>query len=169
MATGSSRVAGTAAASPPLNNTGRPSDYHAWHGIWAPWHYYNNIQTKRFSRLTILTLYLFFLLGTQMWGNWCSACKRAAPLVNSSGKPAVGLLLDAWSQYIIFSKVLDDSRAWWVQRERHRQTITVSTKRKPAIIFCAILLLCGDEIINLRHNVDQNTTFVGLKSVSIGV
>lgn len=77
MAAGSSRVAGTAAALSPLNYTGRPPDCHIRHDTWVPWRYYINIQTKKFSHQIIVALYLFFLLGTQTWGSWRSACKRA--------------------------------------------------------------------------------------------
>lgn len=110
MAAGSSRVAGAAAASSPLNYIGRSPDCHIRHETWAPWRYYINIQTKKISRQIIF-----------------SACK----LANTS------------------SNVLDDSRAWWVHRERHgHSTIPASTKWGPAIVFCTILLLCGDVQLN---------------------
>lgn len=153
MATGSSRLTGTAAVTLSLKRTGSPSDYHKRHGTWAPWRYYSNIRIKKLSRIIILALYMFFLLGTQMWGwgSWRSARMHAALLVNSPGKPTVSLPLDSWSQYIIFSKVLYDGRAWSVQHEQHRHsTILVSIKRDRAIIFCVILLPGGDVRLDPR-------------------
>lgn len=65
--------------------------------------------------------------------------------MDSPGKLAVGLPVDSWSQYILYSSVLDDGRARRVQGELHgHSTTSVSTKPGPAIVLCAFLLLCGD-------------------------
>lgn len=76
----------------------------------SSWTFYlRNIKSQNLSRFPILTLHLQIATGLSLWGSWSAACVRSSPHAELPSEFAAPL--DSWSQYTIYSTILENGRA----------------------------------------------------------
>lgn len=130
-----------------LNTSEKPPDLRAVPKTWISWPL-KSIKAKALNVL-IASLYLTMIIITQMWGSWTAASERS--ISQASGTPRPATPLDSWSQYVIFSKVLDAGRANAPSKQfksRARSMAPTTVYRGCTTFLCIILLLCGDIQVN---------------------
>lgn len=130
-----------------LKTSGKPPDLTFAPKTWISWPS-KPIKAKALNVLIVL-LYLTTIITMQMCGSWTAASERS--ISQTSGTPRPATPLDSWSQYVIFSKVLDDGRANAANEKykpRARRMAQTTVYRGRTTFLCIILLLCGDIQMN---------------------
>lgn len=146
MAAAGSSLAG-ADALPFLKTSEKPPDVRSVPKTWISWPS-KSIKVKALNVL-ILSFYLTTIVTMQMCGSWTAASERSISQASGTLRPVAPL--DSWSQYVIFSKVLDDGRANAPNKQLKSRAWSMAQTTvywDRTTFLCIILLLCGDIQVN---------------------